>query len=54
MSVVRRVTPVLIVDAIEPVLPFWARLGVAKTVEVPDGDRREPGGHVVIFARPAP
>jgi uncharacterized glyoxalase superfamily protein PhnB len=34
-----RLTPVLVVDQIEPVLPFWLeRLGFAKTVEVPHGD----------------
>ena len=32
-------TPVLYVDAIEPVLPFWERLGFARVAEVPHGDR---------------
>jgi uncharacterized glyoxalase superfamily protein PhnB len=37
---VNKLTPVLIVEAIEPCLPFWIdRLGFAKTVEVPEGDR---------------
>src|SRR5688572_4541011 len=37
---VNKLTPVLIVEAIEPCLPFWVdRLGFTKTVEVPDGDR---------------
>jgi hypothetical protein len=37
---VRKSTPVLIVDAIEPSLPFWQeRLGYARPAEVPDGDR---------------
>jgi hypothetical protein len=31
-------TPILIVDAIEPCLDFWKRLGFAVTVEVPEGD----------------
>jgi len=32
-------TPVLIVEAIEPSLPFWQeRLGFLRPVEVPDGD----------------
>jgi hypothetical protein len=32
----RKLSPVLIVDAIEPCLPFWTdRLGFAKVVEVP-------------------
>jgi hypothetical protein len=35
----QKLTPVLMVDAIEPCLPFWTdRLGWTKTVEVPDGD----------------
>ena len=33
---VKKLTPVLMVDAIEPCLPFWVdRLGFTKTVEVP-------------------
>jgi len=37
---VKRITPVLFVEAIEPCLPFWMdRLGFEKTAEVPDGDR---------------
>jgi uncharacterized glyoxalase superfamily protein PhnB len=36
----KKLTANLIVDAIEPCLEFWVeRLGFAKTVEVPDGDR---------------
>jgi uncharacterized glyoxalase superfamily protein PhnB len=31
-------TPILIVDAIEPCLDFWKRIGFTVTVEVPDGD----------------
>ena len=39
-STIRKVTPVLVVEAIEPSLPFWTqRLGFEKTVEVPEGDR---------------
>jgi uncharacterized glyoxalase superfamily protein PhnB len=35
-----KLTPVLVVDAIEPCIPFWTdRLGFAKTVELPEGDR---------------
>jgi uncharacterized glyoxalase superfamily protein PhnB len=35
-----KLTPNLIVDEIEPCLPFWTeRLGFEKTVQVPDGDR---------------
>ncbi|HEY8133520.1 MAG TPA: hypothetical protein VII12_16710 [Thermoanaerobaculia bacterium] len=35
----KKLTPVLIVDAIEPVLPLWEALGFARTTEVPQGDR---------------
>jgi len=31
-------TPILLVDAIEPCLDFWKRLGFAVTVEVLEGD----------------
>ncbi len=35
----QKLTPVLMVEAIEPCLPLWTeRLGWTKTVEVPDGD----------------
>ncbi len=37
---VKKITPVLLVSQIEPILPFWIdRLGFAKTIEVPDGDK---------------
>jgi len=40
MSVtIKKSTAVLFVAAIEPVLPFWERLGFAKAIEVPDGER---------------
>ena len=36
----KKLTPILIVEEIEPVLPFWVeRLGFEKTVEVPEGDK---------------
>ena len=36
----KKLSPVLYVDAIEPSLPFWVdRLGFEVTVEVPEGDR---------------
>ena len=38
-STMKKLTPVIIVDAIEPCIPFWERFGFAKTAEVPDGDR---------------
>ena len=35
----KRITPVLYVDKIEPCVDFWtSRFGFQKTVEVPDGD----------------
>ena len=39
MPTMKKLTPVLMVDAIEPVLPFWERLGFEKQIEVPHGDR---------------
>jgi hypothetical protein len=37
---VKRITPVLFVKEIEPVLPFWVeKLGFTKTIEVPQGNR---------------
>lgn len=36
----KKLTPVLFVEEIEPALPFWIeRLGFEKTAEVPDGGR---------------
>lgn len=37
-SEMRKLSPVIMVDAIEPCLPFWERLGFARTAEVPEGD----------------
>jgi len=35
----KKLTPILVVDAIEPCLSFWTdRLGFARTAEVPEGD----------------
>jgi hypothetical protein len=34
-----QITPVLVVPAIEPLLPLWEALGFARTAEVPHGDR---------------
>ena len=42
-----KITPVLIVPAIEPLLPLWEALGFARTAEVPHGD----GLGFVILAR---
>jgi uncharacterized glyoxalase superfamily protein PhnB len=37
---VKRITPVLLVNEIEPILPFWIdRLGFTKAIEVPDGGK---------------
>jgi hypothetical protein len=39
-ATMKKLTPVLIVDAIEPCLPFWIdRLGFKLTAEVPEGSR---------------
>ena len=36
----KKLTPVVVVEAIEPVLPFWVdRLGFTKVAEVPEGDK---------------
>ena len=35
----KKLTPVLFVEAIEPCLAFWTRLGFEATVSVPEGDR---------------
>ena len=46
----RRLTPVLMVDAIEPVLDFWVqRLGWTKTTEVPHEGRL---GFVILESGP--
>ena len=46
---VKKLTPVLFVERIEPVLPFWTEhLGFIKTVEVPDGDHL---GFVILQQR---
>jgi uncharacterized glyoxalase superfamily protein PhnB len=37
---VNKITPVLLVDEIEPLLSFWVdRLGFTKAIEVPDGSK---------------
>jgi len=37
---IKKLAPVLFVEKIEPVLPFWTEhLGFIKTFEVPEGDR---------------
>jgi hypothetical protein len=44
---IKKITPVLIVDAIEPLLPLWDALGFARTAEVPHGERL---GFVILAA----
>lgn len=47
---VKKLTPVLFVKEIEPVLPFWIdRLGFEKTVEVPEGSHL---GFVILVKGP--
>jgi uncharacterized glyoxalase superfamily protein PhnB len=36
---VNKLTPVLLVEEIEPCVKFWQQLGFAKTVEVPEGNK---------------
>ena len=46
----KKLAPVLVVDRIEPCLPFWVdRLGFEKTVEVPESDRL---GFVILASGP--
>jgi hypothetical protein len=37
-DLLRKSTPVLIVERIEPVLEFWQRVGVMKVMDVPEGE----------------
>jgi len=37
VTTLRKATPVLVVDRIEPIIPFWSKLGVTPSTEVPDG-----------------
>lgn len=37
-SEMKKLSPVIMVDAIEPCLSFWERLGFTKVAEVPEGD----------------
>lgn len=53
-----KITPILIVDEIEPSLDFWiAKLGFEKTVEVPEGDKlgfvilQKEGAEVMLQSR---
>lgn len=46
----RKATPVLVVERIEPVIPFWKKLGVTATTEVPDGTANDGRLAFVILA----
>ncbi|MBC8088647.1 MAG: hypothetical protein H7Z40_15395 [Phycisphaerae bacterium] len=35
---ISRITPVLVVDAVEPCALFWQKLGFSRTAELPHGD----------------
>lgn len=39
MTWIKRITPVLIVDEIEPCIPFWEAIGFDRGPEVPHGDK---------------
>lgn len=39
MPAIKKLTPLLVVDAIEPCLPFWERLDFANVAQVPHGNR---------------
>ena len=45
-----KITPVLVVPEIEPVLPLWDALGFTRVAEVPHGDRL---GFVILAAEGA-
>src|SRR5262245_27432364 len=49
-TVLRKATPVLVVDRIEPVVPFWKKLGLAVATEVPDESAGDGRLAFVIFA----
>jgi hypothetical protein len=50
MTTLRKATPVMVVDRIEPVIPFWKKLGVIPTTEVPDGTATDGRLAFVILA----
>jgi len=49
-TVVRKLTPVLGVDRIEPIVIFWKKLGLLPTVEVPDSKANDGRLAFVILA----
>ena len=50
MTILRKATPVLVVDRIEPVLPFWQKLGLNAVTEVPDAAAKDGRLGFVILA----
>jgi uncharacterized glyoxalase superfamily protein PhnB len=50
VTTLRKATPVLLVDRIEPVIAFWKKLGVTPTTEVPDGATNDGRLAFVILA----
>jgi hypothetical protein len=50
VTTLRKATPVLVVERIEPVIPFWKKLGVTITTEIPDGTADDGRLAFVIFA----
>lgn len=49
MEPMKKLTPVLVVDSIEPCLDFWVgRLGFTKTVEVPGPDGKSIGFVILV------
>jgi hypothetical protein len=50
MTILRKATPVLVVDRIEPVLPFWQKLGLKAVTEVPDEAAKDGRLAFVILA----
>lgn len=50
VTTLRKATPVLVVERIEPVILFWKKLGVIATTEVPDGTANDGRLAFVILA----
>ena len=50
IATLRKATPVMVVERIEPVIPFWKKLGVTATTEVPDGSADDGRLAFVILA----
>ena len=47
---IKKLTPILYVEEIEPAIPFWTALGFEKTAEVMEADRL---GFVILAGRVA-